>query len=209
MSRGVVVATRSADKLREIRQVLSAYPGVRVVGLEEAGVPESPEEEGIEAFSTFEENALAKARWFAARTGLPTLADDSGLSVDALEGAPGVWSKRFSGRSELRGAELDRANNRALLERLEGVPEERRTARYVCVAAVVLPDGTERLFRGECEGVILPAARGEGGFGYDPLFLVPEAGRTFGELDAEEKNRRSHRGKAFRAAGEWLAFPGG
>ncbi len=203
--REVVVATRSGDKLREIRQIFAVHPGLRVLGLDEAGVPESPEEEGIEAFSTFEENALAKARYFAARTSHLVFADDSGLAVDALGGAPGVWSKRFSGRSDLRGAALDRANNEALLERLSGVPEAERTGRYVCVVALVLPDGTEPLFRGECGGVILPAPRGTGGFGYDPLFYLPEEGRTFGELPMERKNELSHRGKAVRAAASWVA----
>lgn len=201
----LLVATRSGHKLREIREILSGHPGIRLIGPEEAGVPESAEEEGIEAFDTFEENALAKARYFAARTGLPTLADDSGLSVDALEGAPGVRSKRLSGRSDLRGEALDGANNRALLERLAGVPEGERTGRYVCVAALVLPGGEEHLFRGECEGVILAEPRGEGGFGYDPLFYLPGEGRTFGELGPERKNELSHRGRAIRAAGEWLA----
>lgn len=201
----LLVATRSADKLREIRQILAAHPGVRVLDLREAGVPESPEEEGIEAFATFEENALAKARYFAEHAGLPTLADDSGLSVDALGGAPGVYSRRFSGRSDLRGAELDAANNAVLLERLAGVPVERRTARYVCVAAVVPGGGAEQLFRGECEGVILPEPRGSGGFGYDPLFYLPGEERTFGELAPERKNLFSHRGRALRAAAGWLA----
>jgi XTP/dITP diphosphohydrolase len=203
--REVVVATRSGDKLREIRQLFAAHPGLRALGLDEAGVAESPEEEGIEAFSTFEENALAKAHYFAARTAHPVLADDSGLAVDALGGAPGVWSKRFSGRSDLRGPALDQANNAALLERLSGMPDAERTARYVCVVALVLPDGREQLFRGECEGVILPAPRGAGGFGYDPLFYLPEEGGTFGELPPERKNELSHRGRAVRAAASWLA----
>jgi XTP/dITP diphosphohydrolase len=201
----VVVATRSSDKLREIRQVLAGYPSVRVVGLEEAGVPGSPEEDGIEAFDTFEENALAKARYFAARIGRPVLADDSGLVVDVLDGAPGVWSKRFSGRSDLCGEALVQANNAALLKRLSGVPEAERTARYVCVVALVLPGSMERFFRGECEGVILPAPHGAGGFGYDPLFYLPGEGHTFGELPPERKNQLSHRGKAVRAAASWLA----
>lgn len=201
----LLVATRSADKLREIRQILAAHAGLEVIDLREAGIPESPDEDAIEAFDSFEENALAKARWFAALSPLPVLADDSGLCVDALGGAPGVRSKRFSGRSDLRGAELDGANNALLLKRLEGVPEAERTGRYVCAAALVLPGGRERVSIGTCEGVILEAPRGSGGFGYDPLFLVPEAGATFGELSAADKDRLSHRGKAVRAAGEWLA----
>ncbi len=201
----VLVATRNADKLREIRQVLAGHAGIELIDLREAAIPESPAEDEVEAFESFEENALAKARYFATRSGMPTLADDSGLCVDALGGAPGVRSRRFSGRADLRGAELDRANNALLLERLAEVPEAERTARYVCAAAVVFPLAVERVFRGTCEGVILPEPRGSGGFGYDPLFLVPEEGATFGELPPERKDRLSHRGRAIREAGEWLA----
>jgi len=203
--REIAIATRSDHKLGEIRRILAPWPGLRPVGLHELGIEEVPEEEGIEAFTTFEENALAKARYFAPLTRLPTLADDSGLCVDALGGAPGVFSKRFSGRSDLRGAALDGANNAELLRRLEGIPADARTGRYVCVVALVLPDGAEQLFRGECGGVILEAPRGAGGFGYDPLFYMEEEGRTFGELEADRKNELSHRGEAIRAAGAWLA----
>lgn len=201
----LLIATRSADKLREIREIFSSYPSLRIVGLQEAGVEEAPEEEGIECFETFEENSLAKARYFAARGGLPTLADDSGVCVDALDGAPGVYSKRFSGRADLGAIELDRANNALLLEKLAGVPLERRTARYVCVVALALPGGEEHTFRGTCEGVILPSERGSGGFGYDPLFFLPEEGLTFGELPPDRKNALSHRGRAIRAAADFLA----
>jgi XTP/dITP diphosphohydrolase len=201
----VLAATRSGDKLREIRQILAPHTGLEVIALHEAGIPESPDEDAVEAFDSFEENALAKARYFAARSSLPVLADDSGLCVDALGGAPGVRSKRFSGRSDLRGAELDRANNALLLERLAGIPDAERTGRYVCAVALVLPGGSERVSIGTCEGVVLAAPRGSGGFGYDPLFLVPEAGSTFGELSPADKDRLSHRGKAVRAAGEWLS----
>lgn len=202
----LLAATRSADKLREIRRILAPYTGLEVIDLHEAGIPESPDEDAVEAFDSFEENALAKARYFAARSDLPVLADDSGLCVDALGGAPGVRSKRFSGRSDLRGVELDRANNALLLERLTGVPDPDRTGRYVCAAAVVLPAGTDRVSIGTCEGVILAGPRGSGGFGYDPLFLVPETGSTFGELSPGDKDRLSHRGMAVRAAGQWLAL---
>jgi len=201
----LLAATRSADKLREIRQILAPYTTLEVIDLGAAGIPESPDEDAVEAFDSFEENALAKAHYFAARSPLPILADDSGLCVDALGGAPGVRSKRFSGRTDLRGVELDRANNSLLLGRLRGVPDEDRTGRYVCAAALVLPGGAERVFIGTCEGVILAEPRGPGGFGYDPLFFVPEAGATFGELPAGDKDRLSHRGRAVRAAGEWLA----
>jgi XTP/dITP diphosphohydrolase len=196
----LLLATRSADKLREIRRLLADLLDVTVVALDEAGIPEHPEEDALEVFPTFEENALAKARHFAARSGLPTLADDSGLSVDALGGAPGVRSKRFSGRTDLRGRELDAANNALLLERLERVPAERRTARYVCAIALVAPGGAERLHRGGCEGRILEAPRGAEGFGYDPLFFLPEEGATFGELPPERKNRLSHRARAVTGA---------
>lgn len=202
--REVLVATRSANKLREIRDILGERSEFRIIGPEEAGLPESPEEEGIEAFPNFEENALAKARWFAARTQMTTLADDSGLCVDALGGEPGVRSKRFSGRTDLPGAELDAANNRLLLNRLEGVPTAGRGARYVCVAALCLEGGGERSFRGECEGVILDRPRGGEGFGYDPLFFLPGEGRSFGELSRARKNAFSHRGIAFAAVGAWL-----
>ncbi len=201
----LLAATRSADKLREIRQILAPYAALQVVDLHAAGIPESPDEDDVEAFDSFEENALAKARYFAARTPLPVLADDSGLCVDALGGAPGVRSKRFSGRTDLRGAELDRANNSLLLDRLRGVPDDDRTGRYVCAAALVLPGGAERVTIGTCEGVILTEPRGSGGFGYDPLFFLPEAGSTFGELSPGDKDRLSHRGGAVRAAGQWLA----
>ena len=203
--REIAVATRSRHKLSEIREILAPWPELRPVGLHELGIVEVPEEEGIEAFTTFEENALAKARHFAPLARLPTLADDSGLCVDVLGGAPGVYSKRFSGRTDLRGGELDQANNAELLRWLDGVPGEQRTGRYVCVVALALPDGTERVFRRECEGVILQESRGAGGFGYDPLFYLPEEGGTFGELPPERKNERSHRGKAIRATGAWLA----
>lgn len=201
----VLVATRNAGKLREIRRVLAPFTGLEPIDLREAGIPESPDEDAVEAFDSFEENALAKARYFAVRSPLPVLADDSGLCVDALGGAPGVRSRRFSGREDLRGAELDRANNALLLDRLRGVARDERAGRYVCAAALVLPDGTERVSIGTCEGVILDAPRGSGGFGYDPLFLVPEADATFGELAPGDKDRLSHRGRAVRAAGEWLA----
>ena len=205
----LVVATRSPDKLREIRAILAPVPGLQVMDLDQAGVPEVPEEEGIEEFETFEENAGAKAAWFRERTGLPVVADDSGLEVDALSGAPGVWSKRFAPESEsLSGLARDQANNRHLLERLKGVPPEERTARYVCVAVLDRGDGSPVAFRGEAEGVILTETRGEGGFGYDPLFYDPELGKGFGEIAPEAKDARSHRGRAFRALARHLAGDG-
>lgn len=189
-----LLATRSAGKLRELEPLI-ANAGIEVVTLERAGIPEVPDESAIEAFSTFEENALAKARYFLRVSGLPTLADDSGLEVDALDGNPGVRSKRWSGRHDLTGLALDEANNGELLRALHGAT--RRRARYVCVAALATAAG-ELTRRGEVEGEILEHPRGSGGFGYDPLFFATELAKTFGEASLIEKERVSHRGRAFR-----------
>lgn len=201
----LVVATRNPGKVREIHEMLADLGGYEVVGLAELGIPESPEEDAVEAFDTFEENALAKARYFAAATGALCLADDSGICVDALGGAPGVRSRRFAAADEARGERQDEANNRHLLALLAEVPDERRTARYVCAAALAWPDGRELVRTGSCDGVLLRAARGSGGFGYDPLFHLPDEGMTFGELPAERKNALSHRGRAVRAVVRALA----
>lgn len=192
----LVVATRSAHKLREIREILGDVSGYELVDLNQAGLPESSEEEGIEVFETFAENALAKARYFARLTSSPVLADDSGLCVTALDGAPGVRSKRFSGRRDLRGTALDEANNAHLLELLRTVPESERSARYVCAAALVLGPDMEAVFLGGCDGLILTEPRGTAGFGYDPLFFIPPAHATFGELPAARKHQLSHRARA-------------
>ncbi len=161
----------------------------------------APEAELREDGVTFVENALAKARQAARATGLPAIADDSGLEVDALDGAPGVYSARYAGP----GADDDR-NNAKLLEALRGVPPARRTARFRCVAVFVDPArGLELVREGACEGEILEAPRGDDGFGYDPLFFVPTVGRTMAELPLEEKNRLSHRAAAFRALADALA----
>lgn len=167
-----------------------------MIDLSAAGVVESRAEDSLEVFPTFEENALAKARYFHALTGGAAFADDSGLEVDALGGAPGVLSKRWSGRSDLTGQALDGENNRLLLERL--VDASTRAARYVCAAAHV-GGGGELVSRGETVGRIIDAPRGEHGFGYDPYFFSTELDRTFGEATREEKERVSHRGRAFRA----------
>lgn len=201
--RELLVATRSAGKMREIRRILADVEGLRVLDLDEAGIAESPEEEDLEPFDTFEENARSKARYFHAKSGLPTVADDSGIAVDALDGAPGVRSKRFA-RAGLDGTAQDQANNRLLVERLQHVPAAERTARYVCVAVFMDGSGREILTRGEAEGRILDEPRGAGGFGYDPHVLVPELGRTFAELTPDEKNARSHRGAAFRKLADEL-----
>jgi XTP/dITP diphosphohydrolase len=194
----LVVATRNPGKVREIREILAALPGWEVVGLDDLGIPESPDEDALEEFDTFEENALAKARYFAAKADAPALADDSGLCVDALGGAPGVRSRRFAAVDEARGERQDQANNRHLLALLRDVPDEARTARYVCAAAVAWPDGRELVRTGTCGGAILREPRGAGGFGYDPLFYVEDERVTFGELPPERKNALSHRGRATR-----------
>jgi XTP/dITP diphosphohydrolase len=189
-----LLATRSAGKLREL-EPLFTRAGIQVVTLERAGIVESADESDIEAFWTFEENALAKARYFRDISGLPTFADDSGLEVYALSGEPGVRSKRWSGRGDLTGVALDEANNDRLLEALRGAASRR--ARYVCVAALAT-SADELVRRGEVEGEIVEHARGRGGFGYDPFFFSTELGVTFGEAPLIEKERVSHRGRAFR-----------
>lgn len=196
----LVVATRSSHKLAELRQMLPPIASLEILDLTEAGIPESSEEEGIEAFSTFDENALAKARYFCKLSGYAVLADDSGLCVDALGGAPGPFSKRFCRRLDLSGPALDQANNDHLLRELEDTPMPARDAHYVCVIAVVTPDGEESLFRGTVDGRILTRSRGEWGFGYDPLFYVPELEATFAQVGQAEKNKISHRARALQAA---------
>lgn len=194
MAARVVLATRSPGKIRELRALFAEH-GIDVIGLDGAGVSHSADEDGLESASTFEENALAKARYFQRRTGLPAVADDSGLSVDALDGAPGVYSKRWSGRADLDGQALDDANNALLLDRLTGAASRR--ARYVCAAAYC-DVGREIVERGESTGVITTRPAGDGGFGYDPYFLSDDLGRTFAEVSLEEKARVSHRARAFR-----------
>jgi XTP/dITP diphosphohydrolase len=199
----LLVATRNPGKVRELRDILAGYPALEIVGLEDLGVPESPDEDAVEAFETFEENARAKARYYARLTGELTLADDSGICVDALGGAPGVRSRRFAAAEEARGERQDEANNRHLLRLLADVPPERRTARYVCAAALA-GQGRDEVYVGTCDGVVLDAPRGSGGFGYDPLFFMPEEGMTFAELPPARKSAVSHRGRAVRAAAEAL-----
>ena len=196
MTAKLLLATRSSGKLKELAP-LFADAGIEAITLDAAGIAESRAEDGLEVFETFEENALAKARYFRRLApGWMVVADDSGLEVAALGGAPGVRTKRFSGRTDLTGQALDDANNATLLDALEGAADRR--ARYVCVAAVI-DDMGERTFRGETEGEILFAPSGDGGFGYDPLFLSDELGVTFAEVGRTEKERVSHRGRAFSA----------
>jgi XTP/dITP diphosphohydrolase len=192
----VVLATRSTGKLRELTPLFTAA-GFEVVTLDALGIAEDPAEEDVEAFETFEENARAKALWFAARIAptITVVAEDSGLEVMALGGAPGVRSKRWTGAA-LSGAALDADNNAALVRALADVADRR--ARYVCVA-ICVRGGEEWSARGETAGAILAAPRGSGGFGYDPFFLSDELGVTFAEASRDEKARVSHRGRAVRA----------
>jgi XTP/dITP diphosphohydrolase len=186
----VVVATGNPHKLAEIGRILEGLD-VQLVAMTELGV-ESPVEDG----DTFEANALLKARACVDATGLPAIADDSGLEVDALGGDPGVWSARYAGEPT-----DDRANNAKLVAELADVPDERRTARFVCAAAIVHPDRREEVVRGTMEGRIVDTPRGQHGFGYDPHFVSDAAGdgRTNGQLRPDEKDALSHRGAAFRA----------
>ncbi|HEY7237072.1 MAG TPA: non-canonical purine NTP pyrophosphatase [Gemmatimonadaceae bacterium] len=190
----LLMATRSAGKLGELRELFDRA-GIHVIDLVEAGVAPSDAEDDLEIAESFEDNALAKARHFARLTGRPVAADDSGLEVISLGGRPGVRSKRWSGRDDLVGLQLDAANNAHLIEEMRGLTNRR--ARYVCVAALVVGD-SEQTFRGTTSGVILQEPRGAGGFGYDPYFLSDELGKTFGEASLVEKERVSHRGRAFR-----------
>ena len=189
--RRLLLATRNPGKLAELQRLLrSAVPGVAVVGLRD--VPEYPE--APETGATFAENALLKAREAVRHTGLPAVADDSGLTVDALNGMPGVLSARWSGRHG-----DDAANTALLLGQLADVPDERRGGAFVCAAAVVTPDGAERVIERSWRGQVVREARGSNGFGYDPVFLPDGLDRTAAELTAEEKDARSHRGQAFAA----------
>ncbi len=186
----MIMATANANKLQEVRAI-TADLGIEILSLAEAGLEPV---EIVEDGDTYEANSLKKAREIMRLTGLDTIADDSGLEVDALGGAPGGYSARFSGE----GA-TDAANNALLLEKLRGVPAEARTARFVSVVSVAFADGRELAVRGTVEGVILDGPRGGGGFGYDPLFYCPEADASFGELDSAVKNRISHRARALQA----------
>jgi len=188
----IVVATGNRGKLAELNRILDGLP-VELAPMSDWDLP-SPVEDG----DTFEANALIKARAAAEATALPALADDSGLEVDALGGDPGVRSARYA-QDEDPAASGDEANNARLVRELADVPPERRTARFVCVAALVAPDGRAWTERGTMEGHIVDAPRGENGFGYDPHFVAVGETRTNGELDAAEKDARSHRGAAFRA----------
>ncbi len=191
MSRRLLLATRNPGKLAELQRLLAtAVPGVEVVGLRDVEeYPEAPE-----TGATFEENALLKAREAVRYTGLPAVADDSGLTVDALNGMPGVLSARWCGRHG-----DDPANTALLLGQLADVPDERRGAGFICAAALVTPDGREHVLERQWRGRVIREKRGTNGFGYDPVFVPEGLDVTSAELDPAEKDARSHRGQAFAA----------
>jgi XTP/dITP diphosphohydrolase len=196
----LLVATRSAGKTREIHDLFAGLP-FQLAFPADLLLEPLPEEADLERGTSYVENAVAKARYFATRSGLPTVADDSGLEVEALSSAPGVRSARWASDRP----DLDAANNALLLEQLADVPEARRTARYRCVVAfLAVPSAVPEIVEATCDGVILTAPRGTGGFGYDPLFYSPELQMTFGEAPPPAKHRVSHRGRAFRALIEVL-----
>jgi XTP/dITP diphosphohydrolase len=186
----MVAATNNKGKLNELVSILSKL-GIEVISLEESGYYEEIEENG----KTFEENALIKAEAVMRVTGLAAIGDDSGLEIDALNGEPGIYSARYA-KPGLR--------KKTVLDKLRGVPEEKRTARFVCAIACVLTNGEKIITRGICEGKILNECRGEGGFGYDPIFYVPEYRQTFAEMPTELKNRISHRARAIQLMAEKL-----
>jgi XTP/dITP diphosphohydrolase len=202
----LLVATRSPGKTREIRDLFAGLP-FQVLFPDEIGLEPLPEEDELEETDTYTGNAVAKARHFAGRSGLPTVADDSGLEVDALGGAPGVRSARFAVQYArvAPGQSVDDANNALLLDQLAQVPEVRRTARYRCVIAYLpSPGDAPEVVEATCEGRVLSERRGTGGFGYDPLFFSDDLQHGFGEVAAASKHRVSHRGRAFRALIEVL-----
>ena len=180
----LVLATRNVGKTREIREFLGDFP-VEIKNLDDFGRIPSVEEDG----TTFDENAYKKASFTAKILGLPALADDSGLEVDALGGAPGVHSARYAGPSA-----SDAENNAKLLRKMEG--KTNRTAAFTCVISIAVPSGAALTYEARCEGLIAEAPAGKNGFGYDPVFYYPPLNRTFAQISAEEKNRVSHRGKA-------------
>jgi XTP/dITP diphosphohydrolase len=200
----LLLATRSTHKIVEIRSILAVVPGLELVDLDQAGIAPSRAEDALEPHETFEENARSKADYFRRISGLRTIADDSGLEVDALNGQPGVHSRRYAPLPAGTPREVqDEANNTQLLDRLLGVEPALRTARYVCVAALSEERKTV-LFRGTAEGRILTERRGGGGFGYDPLFQASALGQTFAEVEGGRKDAHSHRGEAFRALAAYL-----
>jgi XTP/dITP diphosphohydrolase len=192
----ILLATTNQGKVAEIRQIMGEK------GIDLIGLSDSDSTEPIETGSTFEENALLKAKHYYRLAGLPTIADDSGLEVEALGGSPGVHSARYAGL----GAD-DSARVSKLLEEMKDVPRRRRRARFVCAAAIVW-DGGQNVVMEEARGLILQKARGHNGFGYDPVFLYEPLGKTFAELAPSEKAEVSHRGRAFRKLADWLSQSG-
>ena len=190
----MIFATGNENKMKEIREILGALP-LEILSMKEAGVSADIVEDG----KTFEENALIKARAICKLAGEMVLADDSGLEIDYLNKEPGIYSARYMGEDTSY-----HIKNKSLIDRLEGVPDEKRTARFVCAIAAVLPDGKELVVRGTVEGIIGYEEKGENGFGYDPIFYLPERGCTTSELPPEEKNSISHRGNALRLMKELL-----
>ncbi len=194
MKKKIIFATSNAGKVKEI-QMIMADTGLEVLSMKDAGISVDVEENG----ATYEENALIKARAVARQTEEIVMADDSGLEIDYLNKEPGIYSARYLGEDTSY-----HIKNHNLIERLAGVPDEKRTARFVCAIAAVLPDGRELTTRATIEGRIGYEEKGEHGFGYDPIFYVPEFGRTTAELTEEEKNQVSHRGKALELMKEEL-----
>lgn len=190
--KSIILASNNKDKVKEVKEILKGYD---IISMKEAGIDVDIEENG----TTFEENALIKARAIMKLTGQITMADDSGLEIDYLNKAPGVYSARFMGYDTSYDIK-----NKALIQKLEGVKGSDRSGRFVCAIAVCFPDGREIVKRGTMEGLIAEEIKGDNGFGYDPIVYLPEYGRTSGELAPEEKNKISHRGKALALIKEEL-----
>ena len=190
--KSIILASNNKDKVKEVKEILKGYD---IISMKEAGIDVYIEENG----TTFEENALIKARAIMKLTGQITMADDSGLEIDYLNKAPGVYSARFMGHDTSYDIK-----NKALIQKLEGVKESDRSGRFVCAIAVCFPDGREIVKRGTMEGLIAEEIKGDNGFGYDPIVYLPEYGKTSGELAPEEKNKISHRGKALALIKEEL-----
>lgn len=190
--KSIILASNNKDKVKEVKEILKGYD---IISMKEAGIDADIEENG----TTFEENALIKARAIMKLTGQITMADDSGLEIDYLNKAPGVYSARFMGHDTSYDIK-----NKALIQKLEGVKGSDRSGRFVCAIAVCFPDGREIVKRGTMEGLIAEEIKGDNGFGYDPIVYLPEYGKTSGELAPEEKNKISHRGKALALIKEEL-----
>lgn len=195
MKAKIIFATKNKDKMKEVREIL-AGKDYEILSMEEAGISIDVVEDG----TTFEENALIKSRTIRDYVkDAIVLSDDSGLEIDYLNGAPGIYSARFEGENTPYSIK-----NQIILNKLEGVPDEDRTARFVCAVAAAFPDGTDQVVRGTIEGMIGYESAGENGFGYDPIFFVPEYRCTTAEMTAEQKNEISHRGKALRMISKYL-----